>query len=113
MQPVGLCVPIWSKYIAASPDGLINSEEEGRRVLEIKCIYDTATYPRTIMVIARQRGSSFYCKVTEDNGLELKPTHQYYYQVMGEMATTGIHTADFVIYHPRTGEVKVLHGNLR
>jgi hypothetical protein len=106
---VGLCVPNWSPRIASSPDGIVNTcGELIPHVLEIKCIYDTSIYPRSIVDVARQRGSSFYCTVDANDQLTLKKTHQYYYQVLGEMATTGLLNADFVIYHPRTGEVKVL-----
>ena len=107
VSPVGLCVPNSSPSIASSPDGIVTGEGVPH-VLEIKCIHDTNVYPKSIVEIAKQRKSSFYCQVDSEGVLSLRQNHQYYYQVMGEMATTGLLVADFVIYHPRTAEIKVL-----
>ena len=109
VQDVGLCVPNWDSTIGASPDGIVHiSDQLIPRVLEIKCIYDTSGTPKTIMEIAKLRGSSFYCKVDMNGGLQLRKSHKYYAQVIGEMAATGLMQADFVIFHPRTGEIKVI-----
>ena len=105
---VGLCVPNWNKSIGASPDGIVCCPTELiPHVLEIKCLADKNPLPKTIAEIAKDRGSRFYCTVDSEGELRLKRNHQYYYQVLGEMATTGLWVADFAIYHPRTGEIKV------
>ena len=104
---VGLCVPNWCRYIGATPDGIVITPK-CQHILEIKCILDKSPIPRSIIQVAQDRGSGFYCSVNSDGELQLKKRHQYYYQVLGEMATTGLWTADFVIYHPRTKEIKVL-----
>ena len=107
--PCGLCVPTSSPHMASTPDGIVQvSGSLFPHVLEIKCIVDTNPVPQSICDIAKQRGSRFYCKLNQDGSLQLKKNHQYYYQVLGEMATTGLLTADFVIYHPRTKEIKVI-----
>ena len=107
VEDVGLCVPNWNRSIGASPDGIVCCSGELPMVLEIKCLSDKSPLPRTIVEIARDRGGGFYCSVDSEGVLSLKRNHQYYYQVLGEMATTGLHRADFVIYHPRTGELSV------
>jgi hypothetical protein len=58
------------------------------------------------MEIAQDRGSRFYCKIV-DGKLELRKSHAYYYQCVGQMAITGVHDLDFVIYAPRTGEIVI------
>ena len=109
IRDVGLCVPNWSPKIGASPDGIVSTPAcLFPHILEIKCLFDKSPVPRSIVQIAKDRGSAFYCKVDENNELHLKKTHHYYYQVLGEMVATGLLTADFVIYHPRTKEIKVL-----
>lgn len=109
IRDVGLCVPNWNRSIGSSPDGIVNvSGQLIPHILEIKCIYDKEPLPRTIEQVAKDRGSSFYCKVDSNGEFHLKKNHAYYYQVLGEMAVTGLLQADFVIYHPRTAEIKVL-----
>ena len=109
VRDVGLCVPNWCASIGSSPDGIVNTPGSiFPHILEIKCIFDKSPVPRSILQIARDRGRSFYCKVDEKGELQLKKNHPYYYQVLGEMVTTGLLMADFVIYHPRTFEIKVL-----
>ena len=109
VRDVGLCVPNWNKSIGASPDGIVfNPTALIPHVLEIKCLVDKSPLPRTIVEIAKSRGSSFYCHVDPAGELHLKKNHSYYYQVLGEMAATGLWITDFVIYSPRTKEIKVL-----
>ena len=109
IRDVGLCVPNWCSKIGATPDGIVNTSQcIFPHVLEIKCIQDCAPLPRSIVQVAKDRGSQFYCTVDAQDQLHLKRNHKYYYQVLGEMVATGLLCADFVIYHPRTGEIKVL-----
>jgi hypothetical protein len=109
VSKVGLCVPNWCRKIGASPDGIVSTPEcLVPHILEVKCLYDTMAYPRSILQIAKDRGPRFYCYIDDGGKLQLKKTHAYYYQLLGEMITTGLLTADFVIYHPRTAELKIL-----
>lgn len=105
IEPAGLCVSEQYPWLAASPDGIITDKKTGeKRLLEIKCIFDTKAIPRTILEVAKQRGSGFYCKVS-DQKLVLRESHSYYFQILGQMGVSGIHKVDFVIYAPRTGEI--------
>ena len=109
IREVGLCVPNCCRSIGASPDGIVYTPLcLIPHILEIKCLFDKTPLPRSILQIAKDRGSRFYCSIDQAGELQLKKTHNYYYQVLGEMATTGLLTADFVIYHPRTEEIKVI-----
>ena len=109
VAPVGLCVPNANRQIGSTPDGIVSIEgQDSLHILEIKCIVDRNPVPRSILEIAKERGPRFYCTIDREGNYTLKKTHAYYYQVLGEMATTGLPFADFVIYHPRTEEIKVL-----
>lgn len=108
IKDVGLCVPNDCPFIGASPDGVVlNADGSLRCLLEVKCIYDNGPLPSCITDIAKKRGSSFFCKIGPNGDLHLKRNHRYYYQCLGEMATTGLHALDFVVYHPRTLEIRV------
>ena len=109
IQNVGLCVPSWDPTIGATPDGIVHiSGQLIPRVLEVKCLYDTSGIPKSIMELAKSRGSRFYCTIDHNGELQMKKRHPYYAQVIGEMAATGLMQADFVIYQPRTREIKVI-----
>lgn len=110
VHKAGLCVPKSTPHLASTPDGFVTSPYFSTPVvLEIKCLYDTYPQPRSILQIARERKSRFYCCIDPQSGnFSLKPTHKYYYQVLGELATTGLPLAHFVIYAPRTKEIKVI-----
>lgn len=78
----GLCVSPTHPYLGASPDGLV---DDGL-VIEIKCPFKTRN-----------------CKIVPgtppflvDDGL--KKTHDYYYQVQGQMFCTGRTEAHFCVY---------------
>ena len=43
--------------------------------------------------------NSFCCLSVNGHSM-LNQNHEYYFQVQGQMATTGIHTCDFVIWTP-------------
>ena len=108
IKEVGLCVPNWNRSIGASPDGIVfNPIYDLPCVLVVKCLFDNAPLPRSILQIARDRGSSFYCTINSNGELKLKQNHQHYYQLQVEMADTGLLHCDFVIYHPRTKEINV------
>lgn len=102
----GICISTEHPWLAASPDGFVQDSEGHIKLLEIKCIHDTSATPRLIMDIAKNR-SQFYCRIVDGDKLELKKSHGYYYQCMGQMALSGIKDLDFVIYAPRTGEIIV------
>ena len=41
-----------------------------------------------------------FCCLSVNGHPMLKQNHEYYFQVQGQMAITGIHTCDFVIWTP-------------
>ena len=44
---------------------------------------------------------SFCCNLDKDKKPHLKSNHDYYFQVQGQMAITGIHKCDFVVWIPK------------
>ena len=79
MEECGLFVDTDKSFLAASPDGLVGSEA----VVEVKCPFKCAD-SRLDWVAAHD---SSFCLQTDPitGGLRLKRSHNYYYQVQGQM----------------------------
>uniref|UniRef100_A0A1X7VB86 PHD-type domain-containing protein n=1 Tax=Amphimedon queenslandica TaxID=400682 RepID=A0A1X7VB86_AMPQE len=85
----GLHVNINSPHLGASPDGLISCQCCGNGILEIKCPYS---------VRDGQPTECAYLKVSEHGQHELLKTHQYYYQIQGQMGIVVSKYTDFVCW---------------
>ena len=86
--------------MAASPDGLIEdpSKNNGRRygILEIKCHYSAR---KVTPEAACYEINQFCCSLINGRTL-LKQTHNYYYQIQGQLAITQLPWCDFVAWTP-------------
>ena len=83
-------------FLGASPDGIVK-DHSGHivRLVEVKCPYKG----RNKTLKQMYDDNSFCCSLV--NGYPtLKQNHDYYYQVQGQMAITGVHTCDFVVWTP-------------
>ena len=67
-------------YLGASPDGLISCTCCGRGILEIKCPYSMRNSIPT---------SVPYLRTSESGKYSLAVTHNYYYQVQGQLGIVG------------------------
>ena len=82
----GLFVSKDYPYLAASPDGIVDEHT----CLEIKCPYtakDSHVTAETVPYLVMKEGA-----------LDLNKTHNYYYQVQGQMLCANRSTCDFVVY---------------
>lgn len=81
-------------FLAATPDGIVVDDHSNKdRLLEIKCPYSF----RDDTVLSACSSSKFFCTL-EDNRPRLKKTHNYFYQIQGQMAIAGIHRCDFIVW---------------
>ena len=78
-------------YLGASPDGLISCTCCGRGILEIKCPYSMRNSIPT---------SVPYLRTSESGKYSLAVTHNYYYQVQGQLGIVGQQFCDFVCWTP-------------
>ena len=84
-----------SGYLGASPDGVVVDEAgHSIKVVEVKC--PLSARDKTVKQACAE-SKSFCCGIIDDK-CQLKIDHEYYFQIMGQMATTGVHTCDFVIW---------------
>ncbi|KAK3108400.1 hypothetical protein FSP39_007216 [Pinctada imbricata] len=94
--PVGLVVNPSVPHIAVTPDRLVKVDNS-IRLVEIKCPY--SIFKRKTSIASQAKDKSFYLQRTDDK-FELKSTHDYYYQVQGQLNLCGIDTCDFIVYVP-------------
>lgn len=83
-----MVVNIWCPWIAASPDRKVYNPDRNPPfgLLEIKC--------PTTQAISEIK----YLKKTDDGKYQLKTNHNYYYQVMTQLAVTGLQWCDFYVW---------------
>ena len=83
-------------FLGASPDGVVvDHSGDTVRIVEVKCPYKA----REKTLEEMYNDKSFCCSIT--NGVPtLKQEHEYFFQIQGQMAMTGIQTCDFIVWTP-------------
>jgi hypothetical protein len=88
----GLFVDVTDPFLAGSPDGVVQEdEEEEDALLEVKCPFKG----RQNLIAA---GGSFPFLEVRDGELRLKKNANYFYQVQGQMKVCGKSACYFVTY---------------
>lgn len=95
VEHCGLFVDPASPWLGATPDRLVFDPEEGTfGVLEVKCPYSlTGSDPKTV-----PDNENFYMQFTNGSEPRLLRDHEYYQQVVGQMALTGCQWGDFAVF---------------
>ncbi|KAL1436392.1 hypothetical protein MTO96_049752 [Rhipicephalus appendiculatus] len=89
-----LFVDAMCAWLGASPDRLVyDPEESSYGVLEVKCPYSLKD---STPEVARSQCASL--SFSENKSPSLRRDHEYYAQVVGQMAIAKCHWADFVVY---------------
>ena len=90
----GIFISPEDSYLAATPDRVCydGTETIPWRIIEVKCHYN-----------ARDMST-----LKEDGTLALKVTHEYYYQVQGQMALMGAKCCDLIIYTKKGVSVQMI-----
>ena len=96
VQECGLFIDSQRPWLAASPDGIVQ-ELDGKRLLclEVKCPYK---HRHNTVAQACKEDKTFCLEIQEGLGYCLKPKHSYYTQIQCQMAVTGLHQADLVVF---------------
>ena len=96
IRECGLFVGTNTPFLGASPDGIIEYTDDGKKmkgVLEIKC--PASDKWRSLCPDECCQDSGFYAELNSTTGhLKLKHNHKYYHQV----ALQGLEWCDFVIW---------------
>ncbi len=89
---MGLKISLEYPYLGASLDGLVKCSKCGTGALEVKCPYKwRKLHPEKI-------SDPRFCSKQVDGKLKLDRTHNYFYQVMGQLGVCGLDWADFYIW---------------
>ncbi|KAK6295857.1 hypothetical protein J4Q44_G00335700 [Coregonus suidteri] len=103
VQECGLFIDPQHPWLAGSPDGIVEDQRTGQRLLclEVKCPYKH----RQNTVAQACREDPAFCLTIQDQGEEvgqvryhLKPDHSYYTQIQCQLAVTGLTQADLVVF---------------
>ena len=95
VSQTGLIINPNFSYLGASPDGLLTdcNGTDPSGILEIKCPYKYRDVDP-----CEAAGNKDFCSELTGDTLTLKRSHNYYYQIQGQMAISSRKWCDFVIY---------------
>ena len=84
------------QWISSSPDRKVIDQEHGPGLLEVKCPFSL----RHLKPEDACKEPGFFCELVDGSPL-LKRSHNYYYQVQGQLGVCGLTWCDFVVYFPK------------
>ena len=101
IQHSGLVINCNNPCLACSPDGIVHYVDMNNVVqtglVEYKCPYSLAEEKKTPTQGCLNK--TFFCSLNNDK-VEIKKNHSYFYQVQGCLAVTGYKWCDFVVWTP-------------
>ena len=80
-------------FLGASPDGLVHIGDGKFALVEVKC-----PYKHRNSVISDACKDSGFCLTIINDKVVLKRNHDYYFQVIGQLAITGAQYCDFLVW---------------
>ena len=89
----GVFLSVDYPFLATSPDGVIWLGNEEFGIVEVKCPYK---HRDSSIEMACQ--DSAFCLSVDGSQARLKRTHDYYYQVIGQLALSGAKFCDFIVW---------------
>ena len=97
VQPCGLLVHPGYSYISASPNGQVYDPNaaDPHGLLEIKCPFGAYSSDLTPQEAC---ASDALCSSLRGRTTTLKKSHQYYFQVQGQLGVSGVAWCDFVLW---------------
>ena len=95
----GLIVDIDKPCLGCSPDGIVEIGDDNKGLLEIKCPFRAAKEGMTPIEAAFSL-KGFSCS-TNFGKISLKRSHDYYYQVQGQMAILKVPWCGFFVWTPK------------
>ncbi|KAI8487981.1 hypothetical protein Bbelb_344290 [Branchiostoma belcheri] len=99
VNPCGIYISTEHGYLAATPDGKVVQPDGEMGLLEVKCPFSAVKGPHPLSPAEAAKNKTF--PIQEINGtLQLPKTHQYFYQVQGQLHIADCQWADFVVWTP-------------
>jgi hypothetical protein len=111
LHDCGLIINPEFSFLGATPDAKVCKNGE-TGILEVKCLF--AARNLTIPEAVTEYGSNvdFCLQALPDSAeVKLKETHQYYYQVQGQLMVSGAPFCDFVVHTMKDTHVETIYPN--
>ena len=110
VKKCGLLVTPAYPHLGASPDGFVNCThcEDHNGLVEIKCPSGKAWRQKTPEECATD--PTFFCEMV-DGKVTLKRSHNYYFQVQGQLGISGRKWVDFVVWTCNGMSVERIYAN--
>ena len=105
VQDCGLFVSIINGFLAATPDGLVCNDGKIEGCLEIKCPFSA----RDKSIHEACSVSQFFCKTDNKGTITLKQSHNYFYQIQGQLAVLNLKWCDFVVWTTKDLHIERVH----
>ena len=93
VEDCGVFLSVDYPFLATSPDGVIWLRNEKFGIVEVKCPYKH--HDNSIEMACQDPA---FCLSIDGNETRLKRTHDYYYQVIGQLALSGVQFCDFIVW---------------
>jgi hypothetical protein len=106
VRECGIVINPSCPWLGASPDGIAIGVVGEPTLLEIKCPY--AHCSDTVMEACRDPQ---FCFELQDGQAVLKRSHNYFFQVMGQMTISGTHSCDFILFTKKDISVEMIRFN--
>ncbi|XP_074039917.1 uncharacterized protein isoform X1 [Leptinotarsa decemlineata] len=97
VNKVGLVISVTWPQLGASPDGFVYCDCCRGGCLEVKCPF-TLREAGNVETFARSKNSCL--EVKEENKIQLRKNHKYYFQVQAQIFISNILYCDFVVWCP-------------
>ena len=94
MHDVGLVINSQFPFLGASPDALVCSNGT-TGIVEVKCPYSIRTM--TVHEAVEKKVKNI-CLVQNGDVLELSKSHNYFYQIQGQLLVTGMPFCEFIVF---------------
>lgn len=81
-------------------------------ILEVKCLFAARNLTIPEAVAEYGANTDFCLEAVPDSAeIKLKETHQYYYQIQGQLMISGASFCDFVVHTLKDTHVETVHPN--
>ncbi|XP_064604322.1 uncharacterized protein LOC135469697 [Liolophura sinensis] len=92
----GLIINPKIPYLGVSPDKIVLTNSE-LKLVEVKCPY--SVFQKKVKICQQIKENNFYLKYV-DGEVKLSETHDYFYQIQGQLNITGVNICDMVVFVP-------------
>lgn len=94
MKECGLFISSSVGYLGASPDGLVYRGGEVCGCIEVKCPFSV----RDSTISDACMKPQFFCTKDEKGIIAVKRSHNYFYQIQGQLAVLKLPWCDFIVW---------------